>query len=129
MGINRSLSLEQIYSLPTNSIRELLVSNNFNISDDFNTNYLIATILLTNAKLVNYTDTKIIGHPRFNELYLSDDIKLSIEGGRETVLETRHDLIRKIVSKDLNNFVVNSPVRISSLSPGRVHQTYMPTAF
>lgn len=118
--MTKSLSLEEIYSLPTNSVSEILTSNNLNISDDFNTNYLIATILLTNAKLVKPNDAKIVKHHRFNELYLSHDSILSLEGKRTSVLETRYDLIRKIINPVVDNFKVGSPVRISSLSPNRL---------
>lgn len=123
--MKNKLSLEEIFCLPEPYVKAIIEDNNYKAShDNKNLNRLIVTILLNNGKKLRLQDRKYVSNQKFNDLYLKTDDhlhamiidrKLSVD-----VLETRFDLIRKLIdnrSKPLSP--PRTPIRISSLTPKR----------
>ena len=90
-------SLEQIYLLPEQQIQEILRANNYT-SQNYLTDRLIVTIILTNQNKLNPEDAKLVSMgDQFNRLYLSSDADL-VKSNIFRIPLNRFQLIRKIVS-------------------------------
>lgn len=107
-----SQTLESIYQLNDEELRDYILSNGYQVDSDQVNNRLIATIFNYNNGTLRPEDAWYVQQPKFNELYMTDIIELGkIANSMNLVLWNginSLDMVRSILTK--YHLVANSEI-------------------
>ena len=116
-----TLSLEQIYCLPENTLDYVVTSGGVEPSSDYKYKRLQATLVYYNSNAVQPEDALLVTQPAFNQLYLSPDEELvqKVQEKGETVAltMTRFDLIRFLLATRSPQITSPQPTKTTQPTP------------